>query len=492
MEGYTGARQAKGRQVTAATKVEYELVAGIETHVQLKTRTKLFCSCAIQFGAPPNTIVCPVCMGHPGSLPVLNRTAFELGLRAALALNCEIAPFTKFDRKNYFYPDLPKNYQISQYDLPFSHDGWIEIESGKKVGILRAHLEEDAGKLIHEEQGGRSFVDLNRTGVPLVEIVTRPDLRSSDEAYQYMTALRTILQYAGVSDCDMEKGELRCDVNVSVRPKGTEPFGVKVEVKNLNSFKNAKAALEYEAGRQIKTIEAGGKISQETRLWDAEKGVTRVMRSKENENDYRYFPEPDLPPIKVDAAWVARVRASIPELPAAKRIRFAQQYGLSDYDAKVLSFDRGMADFFEEAAKLSGKPKPVANWLVNELNKILNEKKLEMAQVKATPQAVVDLIGMIECGKLTTSSAKEVFFDMVYDGFAPLAIVERKGLNKVSDPAALEEAAKAAIAANPKSVADFKAGKEAAFKSLIGGVMKHTKGRADPKLAEEVLRKLLS
>ncbi len=476
--------------MTGATKTDYELVAGIETHVQLKTRTKLFCSCAIQFGAPPNTIACPVCLGQPGSLPVLNRTAFELALRAALALNCEIASFTKFDRKNYFYPDLPKNYQISQYDLPFSHDGWIEVASGKRIGIIRAHLEEDAGKLIHEDKGSRSFVDLNRTGIPLVEIVTKPDIRTSDEAYQYMTALRTILQYAGVSDCDMEKGELRCDVNVSIRPRGTGPFGVKVEVKNLNSFKNAKAALEYEYGRQVKAVEAGEKITQETRLWDAEKGVTRVMRSKEEAHDYRYFPEPDLPPIRVDEAWVARVRASIPELPAAKRARFAGEYGLSDYDAKILSFDRAMADFFEEAAKLSGKPKPVANWLVNELNKILNERKLEMSQVKATAKSLTRLIELVETGRLTGASAKETFSEMVERGTPPDDLLEDKA--KIGDAGAIEEAARAAIAAGAKAVADFKAGKEAALKSLIGGVMKATKGRADPKVAEEVLRKLLS
>jgi len=471
---------------------DYELVVGIETHVQLKTRTKLFCSCAIQFGAQPNTVVCPICLGHPGSLPVLNRAAFELGLRAALALNCKIAPYTKFDRKNYFYPDLPKNYQISQYDLPFSSQGWVEIESGKKVGITRAHLEEDAGKLIHEEKGSRSFIDLNRTGTPLVEIVTEPDMRSSEEAYQYMNALRTILQYAGVSDCDMEKGELRCDINLSLRPRGQEKFGTKTEIKNLNSFKNAKAALEYETARQAKALDSGEKIIQSTLLWDAENNKTRLMRTKEEAHDYRYFPEPDLPPVKVTEEWVAQVRAQIPELPAAKRLRFEKEYALSDYDAKVLSFDRAMADFFEKAAKASGKPKPVANWLVNELNKILNEKKIDMAAVKATPEALVDLIGLVDSGKLTGASAKEVFADIVESGRSPGDVVKEKGLAKIADTGAIETAAKAAIAANPKAVADFKSGKEAALKSLIGGIMKQTKGQADPKLAEEALRKLLS
>ncbi len=476
--------------MAAATKSEYEMVAGIETHVQLRTETKLFCSCAVRFGAPPNSRVCPVCLGQPGVLPVINRQAFELALRAALALNCRIAPFTKFDRKNYFYPDLPKNFQISQYDLPFSSRGWVELETGKRIGITRAHLEEDAGKLVHEENGPRSFVDLNRCGVPLLEIVTEPDLRSPEEAYQYMTTLRTILRYAGASDCDMEKGELRCDLNVSVRPRGTEPFGTKVEVKNVNSFKFAKAALEYEYTRQARAVEAGERIVQETRLWDAEKGQTRPMRSKEEAHDYRYFPEPDLPPVRIPEEWVAKARATLPELPAAKRARLAKDYGLSDYDARVLSLDRAMADFFEEAAKLSGKPKPAANWLVNDLNKLLNDRKLEMAQVKAAPKGLVRLIELVEAGTLTGASAREVFSEMVEKGVAPDDVVKDKG--RISDPAALEAAARAAVEANPKAAADFKAGKETAIKSLVGGMMKATKGRADPKLAEEVLRKLLS
>jgi aspartyl-tRNA(Asn)/glutamyl-tRNA(Gln) amidotransferase subunit B len=478
--------------LSTALRTDYELVAGIETHVQLKTRTKLFCGCAIKFGAPPNTQVCPVCLGHPGSLPVLNEEAFKLALRAALALNCSIAPYTKFDRKNYFYPDLPKNYQISQYDLPFSADGWVEIEGGKRVRLIRAHLEEDAGKLIHEERGGRSFVDLNRAGTPLVEIVTHPDLRTSDEAYLYMTALKTILQYAGVSECDMEKGELRCDVNLSIRPRGQEALGTKVEIKNLNSFRNAKAALEYEFERQIRALESGERIRQETRQYDVEKNQTRVMRSKEEAHDYRYFPEPDLAPLRPTPALIDRVRSEIPELPAAKRARLQKEYSLSDYDARVLSADRAMADFFEAAARLSGKPKPVANWLVNELNKLLNERKLEMKDVRTTPEALVSLIGLVDSGTLTGASAKEVFSEMVARGCAPAEVVRERGLAKVADSGALEEAARKAVEANPKAASDFRGGKAAAIKSLLGGVMKLTQGRADPKLAEEILRRLLS
>jgi aspartyl-tRNA(Asn)/glutamyl-tRNA(Gln) amidotransferase subunit B len=469
----------------------YELVAGIETHVQLKTRTKLFCGCEVRFGAPPNTQICPVCLGHPGSLPVLNRAAFELGLRAALVLNCEIPAYTKFDRKNYFYPDLPKNYQISQYDLPFSKHGWVEIEGGRRIGITRAHLEEDAGKLVHEENGSRSFVDLNRTGTPLVEIVTEPDFRSSEEVYQYLVALKSVLQAAGVSDCDMEKGELRCDVNLSARLRGAEKFGTKTEIKNLNSFKFARQAIEYEFARHVKCLEAGERIVQETRLWDVERGVTRTMRVKEEAHDYRYFPEPDLPPVRVPREWVEKIRSGIPELPAARRARFQKDHGLSDYDAKILAGDPAMGAFFERAAKASGRPKPVANWLVNELNKILNEKKLEMDAVKATPEGLVALIGLVEAGTLTNASAKEVFLEMVETGRGPAEIVRDRGLAKVDDAGALDEACKAAIAAAPKAVADFKAGKEAALKSLVGGVMKQTKGRADAKKAEERLRELL-
>ncbi len=471
--------------------MDYELVAGIETHVQLRTRTKLFCGCPTSFGAPPNTQVCPVCLGHPGTLPVLNRAAFDLALRTALALNCSIAPFTRFDRKNYYYPDLPKNYQISQYDLPFSRDGWVDIEGGRRIGIVRVHIEEDAGKLIHEENGGRSLVDLNRTGVPLVEIVTRPDLRTSEEVHEYLTTLKSILQYAGVSDCDMEKGELRCDVNLSVRPRGEEKLGVKTEIKNVNSFRFAKAAIEYEFQRQVRALGAGERIIQETRLWDAAKGVTRSMRSKEEAHDYRYFPDPDLPPVRITDDWIARVKSGIPELPGAKRARLARQYGLSDYDAKVLTADRAVADFFEEAAKRSGKPKPAANWIVNDLNKVLNERRISLPDAKITPAGLAELVGLVESGALTGSSAREAFSEMIASGRTPAEIVREKGLGRVADASAIEEAARAAIEALPRAASDFRGGKEAALKALLGGVMKQTRGRADPRLAEETLRRLL-
>jgi aspartyl-tRNA(Asn)/glutamyl-tRNA(Gln) amidotransferase subunit B len=471
--------------------MDYELVAGIETHVQLGTRTKLFCGCPVKFGAPPNTLVCPVCLGHPGALPVLNRAAFDRALRAALALDCTIAPFTKFDRKNYYYPDLPKNYQISQYDLPFSRDGRLDIGDGREVRILRVHLEEDAGKLIHEENGGRSFVDLNRTGVPLVEIVTHPDLRSADEAWRYMTALKEILQYAGVSDCDMEKGELRCDVNLSIRPRGEEKLGVKTEIKNVNSFRFAKAAIEFEFGRQVRVLQSGERVVQETRLWDADKGVTRPMRSKEEAHDYRYFPEPDLPPVRVDREWIDRVKAEIPELPGAKRARLAREYGLGEADARVLVADRASADFFEQAAKLSGKPRAAANWVVNDLHKVLHERGIPLEAAKITPAGLAELIALVESGTLTGASARAAFAEMVSTGRPAGEIVREKGMARVADEGAIEAAARAAIEASPRAAADFRAGKDAALKALLGGVMKQTRGRADPRKAEEALRRLL-
>ena len=467
---------------------DYELVIGIETHVQLGTRTKLFCSCPLGFGVQPNTQVCPVCLGHPGTLPVLNKAAFELGLRAGLALNCQIAPVTKFDRKHYFYPDLPKNYQISQSDMPFSTEGFVELEGGRKIGIFRAHLEEDAGKLIHEEKGNRSFVDLNRAGTPLCEIVTKPDIRSSDEAYLYMTTLRMILRYAGVSECDLEKGEMRCDINLSIRVRGTEKLGTKVEIKNLNSFKNAKAAIEYEYGRQVRAVEASEPIMEETRLWDVELGTTRVMRTKEQAHDYRFFPEPDLPPVEVSEDWIKRLKDQLPEFPAQKRTRLVRDYGLSEYDAKVLSGDPAVADYFEKTTKLVGDPKVTANWVVNELGHIMNDLKIEIGALKITPESLSKVILLVGEGHFTTTVAKNLLIGMAKTGKTDF---DSHDLSKISDLESLEKSAKLVIVANPKAAADFLGGKDAAIKSLIGAIMKETRGRADPKLAEATLRRLL-
>ena len=475
--------------------MNYELVCGVETHVQLRTRTKLFCGCEVRFAAPPNSVVCPVCLGHPGVLPVINRAAFELAMRAALALNCEIVPFTKFDRKHYYYPDLPKNYQVSQYDLPFSREGWLVIagEEGRprRVGIVRAHLEEDAGKLTHEEKGPRSFVDLNRAGVPLVEIVTHPDLRSAQEAVNYLTALKEILQYSGVSECDMEKGELRCDLNISIRPRGSTEFGTRTELKNLNSFKFAKRALELEFQRHVRTVERGERIVQSTWLYDADKDECRMMRSKEEAADYRYFPEPDLPPVSIGRDWVDAVRKTLPELPAAKRERLAKQYQLSDYDAKVLASDRVMADFFEAAAA-SSRPKTVANWVVNELAKVLNEKKLASRDMKIAPGQLVELIALVDAGTITTAGARSILPDVVVEGRAPSDIVRERGLAVVTDVAAIEAVVDRIIAANAKAVTDYRGGKESTLKFLVGQLMKETKGSVRAPQAEEILKRKLA
>ena len=470
---------------------DYELVVGIETHVQLKTRTKLFCGCAIQFGAPPNTQVCPICLGHPGSLPVLNRAAFELGLRAALALNCSIAPDTKFDRKNYFYPDLPKNYQISQYDQPFSSKGWVEIETGKKIGITRAHLEEDAGKLIHEEKGTRSFIDLNRTGTPLVEIVTEPDMRSSTEAFDFLTALKHTLEFLDVSTCDMEKGHLRCDANVSVRLKGAERFGVKAEVKNLNSFRFLKQALDYEIARQVGILEGGGAIPQETRLFNPDTGETAGMRSKEHAHDYRYFPEPDLAPLRVSDAWLDEIRAAMPELPRQKRARFIERYGLSEYDADVLTANRPIAEYYEKAATASGEPKLSANWVMGDLMGALNADGKAIADSPVTPQRLGELIALIRRGEISGKMAKEIFPKMFASGEAAPVIMEREGLKQISDTGAIERIIDTVLEQNAKQVEQYKSGKTAVLGFLVGQVMKASRGQANPGTVNEMLRRKL-
>lgn len=475
-----------------AVDTEYELVAGLETHVQLDSATKLFCGCAIRFGSPPNTLTCPVCLGHPGVLPVLNRRALETAVRAALALNCRIAPFTKFDRKNYFYPDLPKNYQISQYDVPLSTEGWLDLPSGRRVRIHRAHLEEDAGKLIHEDAGTRSFVDLNRAGVPLLEIVTEPDLRSSEEAVQYLTGLRSILRYAGISSCDMEKGEMRCDVNISVRPKGSPELGVKTEIKNINSFRFVQKAIEYEFRRHVAELRAGRPLVQSTWTYDAKEDRTRLMRTKEGAADYRYFPEPDLPPVRLASPEVERLRATLPELPAARRARFASEYSLSDRDAALLTADRPMADFYEAVVRAGVKAKTAANWTINEVARVLNDRKLLLEDARLAPAALAEIVGLVEAGTVTAASGKEILDHVIGTGNRPADIVREKGLAVVSDAGEIEKTVDAVIAANPKAVADFKGGKDASVKFLVGQVMKQTQGRVKAPVAEELLRRKLA
>jgi len=476
--------------------VEYEAVIGMEVHVQLLTKSKMFCRCSADYaGAPPNTLVCPVCLGMPGTLPVINRKAVEYTIMTALALNCEIAEFAKFDRKNYFYPDLVKGYQISQYDLPLSRNGWLEIEidgKRKRIRIRRVHLEEDTAKLIHVHRDGQSYslIDFNRSGVPLMEIVSEPDIRSPEEARQYLIKLRTILRYLGVSTADMEKGAMRCEANVSLRPVGSKEYGTRVEVKNLNSFRSVKLALEYEIERQKRLLEAGGKVEQETMGWDESRGVTVLQRSKEYAHDYRYFPEPDLPPLVIEREWVEEIRTKLPELPDAKRDRFVADYGLSRYDAGVLVADRAVADYFETCVRAGAgrvEPKAIANWITGELFRLMKAQGLEIGEVRITPDKLVALIGMVEDGTITASTAKKVLAEVFETGRAPEEIVRERGLAQISDVEALSRVVDEVIAANPKAVADYLAGKKPVLRFLVGQVMKATRGKANPKLANELL-----
>ena len=464
----------------------YEPVIGLEVHVQLNTRTKLFCSCSTGYAShPPNTFVCPVCMGLPGVLPVFNRDVLERAVMTVLAVGGKVSTFSKFDRKNYFYPDLPKAFQISQYDKPIGLGGGIEVE-GKRVGIHRIHMEEDAGKLVHDHGGG-SLVDYNRAAVPLLEIVSEPELHSAEEARQYLVKLKAILEYLGVSDCNMEEGSLRCDANVSIRKKGSTPFGTKAEVKNLNSFKWVARAIEYEIERQAKLLDDGGRVVQETRLFDPERGVTQSMRSKEEAHDYRYFPEPDLPPIVLKDEYIADVKARLPELPDAKRDRFMRQYGLTAYDAGVLTSEGRLAKYFEEAAALSSNPEAIKNWITVELLGRLKEAGLELAACKIAPAHVTELVRLIDEKVISGKIAKEVFTEMFASGADPSKIVKDKGLSVITDRAALEAIADRVLAANPDSVAAIKAGKVTAKKFLVGQVMKETKGKAAPDLVNQII-----
>ncbi|NYE57009.1 Asp-tRNA(Asn)/Glu-tRNA(Gln) amidotransferase subunit GatB [Carboxydothermus ferrireducens] len=477
---------------------EYEAVIGLEVHVELKTNTKIFCNCSTEFGGDPNSHVCPVCLGLPGVLPVLNKKVVDYAIKAALALNCEVAEYCKFDRKNYYYPDLPKNYQISQYDLPLAKNGYLEIEVDgqvKRIGITRIHMEEDAGKLVH--QGNLavtpySLVDYNRTGVPLIEIVSAPDIRTPEEARLYLEKLKAIIQYTGISDCRMEEGSLRCDANVSVRPKGQKEFGTKTEIKNMNSFKALQKALEYEIARQIEILEEGGRIIQETRMWDESRQVTLSMRSKEEAHDYRYFPEPDLPPVVIDREWLEEIRATLPELPDARKKRFVEQYGLTPYDAHVLTLTRELADYYEEAAKGYSNPKAVANWVINELLRLLNAAGKEITECPIKPEQITRMLELLDNGTISGKIAKTVFEEMFSTGKDPEVIVKEKGLVQITDLGELEAVVDKVIAANPKAVEDYKNGKEKALGFLVGQIMKETRGRANPEAVNQLLRDKLA
>ncbi|HKM83661.1 MAG TPA: Asp-tRNA(Asn)/Glu-tRNA(Gln) amidotransferase subunit GatB [Candidatus Acidoferrum sp.] len=481
---------------------KYEAVIGLEVHAQLLTKTKIFCGCSTRFGDQPNSNTCPVCLGLPGTLPVLNRRVVEMGIRAALALNCTVHEHSRFARKNYFYPDLPKGYQISQYELPLASGGWLEIEHGgktKRIGITRLHLEEDAGKSLHDglaQSADKTYVDLNRCGTPLSEIVSEPDMRSPDEAYAYLTALRQILLYTGVSDCNMEEGSLRCDANVSVRLRGAKEFGTKVEVKNLNSFRYLAKALEYEIERHIGVLESGGSLSQETRLWNQHEGRTDSMRSKEKAHDYRYFPEPDLLPVHVSSAWRDEVLSTVPELPFAKRARFMTNYRLSSDEATILTETQQVADYFEATVRAGADPKQTAGWMqrityLAETTADL-EKKVADKYGAVAAERLAELIVMVADGKITAATAKKVLATMFESGRPAAEIVAAEGLAAQVGDAAIEEAASDIIAKNPDNVAKFKSGNEGVFKFFVGQVMRLTKGQANPQSVNDILRKLLS
>lgn len=477
--------------------MDYEIVIGLEVHSELKTKSKIFCGCSTEFGAEQNTNVCPVCLGLPGVLPVVNEKVIEFAIKAGLALNCEILPFSKFDRKNYYYPDLPKNFQTSQYDLPIAVNGYLDIEVNgkqKRIGITRIHMEEDAGKLVHAGSiatSDYSLVDYNRTGVPLIEIVSEPDIRSPEEAKAYLEKLKAILQYIDVSDCKMEEGSLRCDANISLRPRGSDKFGTKTEIKNLNSFKMVQKGLEYEAARHEEILEDGGKIIQETRSWDDTKGVTVSLRSKEQAHDYRYFPEPDLVPIVIDPAKIEEIKKSLPELPDARRSRLMGDYGLSSYDAGVITSSRPMADYFDETIKLGVDAKTAANWIMGELSKHLNNANIEIDKCPVTPEKLAALIRLIDKGTISNKIAKTVFEEIWSTGKDAEVIVKEKGMIQISDASEIISIVEKVIADNPQSVADYRAGKEKAIGFLVGQIMKQTKGRANPEMVNKLLRERL-
>ena len=473
---------------------QYETVIGLEVHVELATKTKIFCSCSTEFGGAPNTHTCPVCTGMPGSLPVLNRQVVEYALAVGLAVNCEINQYCRFDRKNYFYPDNPQNYQISQLYLPICHDGFVEIETAagkKKVGIHEIHMEEDAGKLIHDEWEDCSLVDYNRSGVPLIEIVSEPDMRSADEVIAYLEKLRLIIQYLGASDCKLFEGSMRADVNLSVREAGALEFGTRTEMKNLNSFKAIARAIEGERKRQIELLEDGKKVVQETRRWDDNKESSRAMRSKEDAKDYRYFPDPDLPPVTISDAWIQEIKDRQPELKTEKMARYQEEYGLSAYDADIITGAKHMADIFEATVSLCGKPKEAANWLMVEAMRLLYEEGQEPEAIRFSPENLAKLIVLVDNGTINRTVAKEVFEKIFAEDIDPEAYVEENGLKVVNDEGALRAVIREVIAANPQSVTDYHNGKERARGFLVGQTMRAMKGKADPAMVNKVLEELL-
>jgi aspartyl-tRNA(Asn)/glutamyl-tRNA(Gln) amidotransferase subunit B len=490
--------QDSATSVSPETMAGYEPVIGLEVHVQLKTATKAFCSCSTKFGDPPNSNTCPVCLGLPGALPVLNKHAVELGIRAALALNLKVQESSRFARKNYFYPDLPKGYQISMYELPLATAGWLEIEHDgqtKRIGITRLHLEDDAAKNLHEgfpDSTEKSYVDYNRGGTPLAEIVSEPDLRTPTEAHAYLTALKQVMLFTEVSDCNMEEGSLRCDANISVRRRGAEKFGTKAEVKNLNSFRYLQRALEYEIERQISVLESGGRIVQETRLWNVAEGRTEPMRSKEFAHDYRYFPEPDLLPLRVSAAWRDGIAAAMPELPDAKRKRFVRDYGITPYDAEVLSSTRALADYFEAVAAAGAPAKPAANWIQVELLRQLKDAGKEITESPVPPRELAALLAKVESGEINAATGKKVFARMFETGKPAAEIIAAEGFSQVSDTGEIERWCREVIEKNPDNLAKYRGGNEGVFKFFVGQVMRASRGQANPQTVNDTLKRLLS
>ncbi len=478
---------------------QYEVVIGLEVHVELKTKTKIFCSCPTTFGGEPNTHVCPVCLGLPGTLPVLNEKVLEYAVKTGLALNCHIAEYSKFDRKNYFYPDMTKAFQTSQFDLPIAEHGYMDIEVGgetKRIGITRIHMEEDAGKLVHQgatiTTSSGSMADYNRAGVPLIEIVSEPDLRSADEVKAYLEMLKAIIEYIGVSDARMEQGSLRCDVNISLRPWGQEAFGTRAEIKNLNSFRSVERAIFYEIERQAEILDEGGQVIQETRTWDETKGQTFGMRSKEDSNDYRYFPEPDLPPIVVDPNWVQELQDNLPELPAAKKVRLMAEDGLPAYDAAIITASKATADFYDGVRAHYSDAKKISNWIMGDLLAQVNALGIELSEIKIKPEQLAALLKLQDEGTISGKIAKEVFTEMFATGQDPQAIIKEKGLVQISDEGALQAVIDEVLNNNPKSIEDFKAGRKQAMGFLVGQVMKATKGQANPALVNKLLAEKLN